>query len=510
MKTAVLADLSIEVPPEEVQRAVNKAFAALSKKARIRGFRQGKAPRAVLKRMFGEAVLNEVRGDIINDSLLAAFVEHDLSPVSQPEIDAPPLSSEETGYSFTTSFEVRPKLEQINYDGIELERGEISVQDSEVEDELTRIRSSMASVNDLESPRSAATGDAATISLRRLKDGNLEESGLNDQQVVIGDGHAPKAVEDALLGMNVGDEKTVDLRPDTEKEEDRIRYLLKLTGLKERKLPELDDELAKDTGGYDTLDALKEDIRKRILDGKNRNEDRRLQVALYDALRLKNPMDLPPTLVSRQTEMLKNQLYRGVMNSFDKNSEEGAVALKTMEEGLAKTAEEMVHRQLLMVEISRLSNIKVEDEDVDAEIAKRAEEMGLPLPMVRAEMNKGNHREDLMVQILETKIFDFAKTLVKITDVKGNVTLAEKLPESSGDKSVEEEDKKPKAKGTAKKARAEKTEDTGETANSEDKAPVKKTAAKKTAEESESVSDKSAQKKTSTKKAAGKKAPAEK
>ncbi len=230
-------------------------------------------------------------------------------------------------------------------------------------------------------------------------------------------------------------------------------------------------------------------------------------------------MELPPTLVSRQKEILKNQLYRGMMESFDKDSEEGAAALKTMDEGLTKTAEEMVHRQLMMVEISRLSNLKVEDEDVDAEIEKRAEEMGLPAPMLRAEMNKGNRREDLMVQILETKIFDFAKTLVKITGEKGDTAAVERTADSTSVKEPSKEGgKKAKGEGTLKKVpvetdekqeKAEVSEETPDAApsESEKKAPAKKTAAKKAAGTGESAPS---AKKTGTKKAAAKKTPAEK
>jgi trigger factor len=540
MKRPILAELSIEVPADEIQSAINKAFASLSRRAKIRGFRQGKAPRAVLKRMFGDAIIQEVRGDIINNTLLSALAEHELVPLAPPDLDAPDVR-EGADYSFTAAFEVRPKLENINYDGVKLERVVSKVEASEVDAELERLRSAMASLIDLTSPRPIEKGDVAVISLRRSKGDGWEESGLNDQQVVIGEGHAPESVESALIGMNVGDEKVVELGPDTEPEEKKLRYLMKLTDHKERKLPALDDELAKDTGDYDTLEALKEDIRKRLKDAKDRNEERRLQNALYDALREKNPMELPPSLVSRQAEALKNQLYRGVIEELGKNPDQDNGALEKLEENALKTAGEMVHQQFLMMEIARLSDIKVEDEDVDAEIEKRATASGVPVPMLRAEMNKAERREELALQILETKIFDFAKSLVNITEVEGELKKAssaegdskkegvvkaaagESSPktEESAKKAADDTDNSPggaktKKKAVAKKAAAEKEPEKAAEKNSGEVKTKKKAASKTAATKktggaaAKKTTSGSPAKKTTSKKAATKKTPAEK
>lgn len=512
MKRPVLAEMSVEVPVEEVHAAVNKAFATLSRKAKIRGFRQGKAPRAVLKRMFGDAILNEVRGDIINEALLAAFTEHDLVPLSQPDLDAPEVS-EEAAYTFKATFEVRPKLESVNYDGVVLERAVVKVEEAEVEDELHRIRSSMAVMNELSTPRPAATGDSAIVSIHRAKDDGWDENGLNDQQIVIGEGHAPEAIDTAIVGMNIGDEKVVDMDADSDAEGKKPRYLIKLTGLKERKLPDLDDELAKDTGEYDTLDALKADIRKRIAQAKDRNEDRRLRNAMYDALRAINPMELPPSLVSRQAQALKTQLYQGVLEQLGRtDNEETRETLSKLEESAVTTAEEMVHQQLLMAEIARISDIKVDDGDLDAEIEKRAIASGLPAPMLHAEMNKDNRRDELMVQILDTKIFDFVKTLVTIVEVEGEVKkVSEKKPPLKETATIDNpadaaEEKQPAAKPATKKVAAKKVE--APTVEGMDEG-AKKTAAKKTSAKTAASVDADDKKKIS-KKAVAKKAPAEK
>jgi FKBP-type peptidyl-prolyl cis-trans isomerase (trigger factor) len=341
---------------------------------------------------------------------------------------------------------------------------------------------------------------------------------------VIGDGQAPAAIDAALIGMNVGDEKIVEVAMGAEdSDENKIRYQVRLTDLKERKLPELDDELAKDTGEYDTLDALKADIRKRIAEAKGRNEDRRLRTVMYDALREKNPMELPPSLVSRQAESLKTQLYRGVIEQMAKDdSDKSKEALQKLTENADKTAAEMVHQQLLMAEIARLSSITVDDDDIDAEIEKRAQETGLPAPMLRAEMNKAGRRDDLAVQILDTKIFDFVKTLVKIVEVDGEVKTAvsagdtdEKAAAVSSTEegadvavSTDDEENVKKTNTVTKKVAAKKSDAEGDEAGttSKKKTVAKKTTAKKVAAEG----DEGAADKKTAKKPTAKKKPAEK
>ncbi len=498
MKSSVLAELSVDVSAEKIQSEINKAFAALSRKAKVRGFRQGKAPRALLKRMFGEALLQDVRNDIVNDSLIEALVEHKVSPLNRPYLDAPPLIEGEN-YSFKAVFETRPKLESINYDGIELEKNTIVINEEEIDKEVLRLRSSMAVVEDLPNPRAAEKGDEAVISLRRFQDGKWEDTNLNDHHVVLGDNHIPPVIENTILGMNIGDEKEADMSPasDGEDADKKLLYQVKLVDLKQRTLPEPDDEFAKDIGNFETLSALRESIRDHLLASKNRMEERRLRSVLYEALMKNNPMDLPPSLVERNLEMLRQDL-----NKRMQNSEAADEVVKALEESTVKTAEEIVHKQLLMLEIARLAELEVKEEDIDAEIEKQAKEAGIPIPMLRAEINKNDGRENLSLQILENKIFDFAAASVKITYKEG---IAVKSPNN--------DNLTPTSSEETKKSDNEESEDDSIETKPKAKAASKKKTTKRTADDDTaeaSVEKKASAKKTATKKTTGKKTPAEK
>jgi trigger factor len=408
----VVSELSIEISKEDVQGALNKAYSRLSKTAKVRGFRKGKAPRGVLRQMYGAAVLNELRGDLVSEHLMKAFQENDLNPISQPEIDAQDFKENEA-YKFKVKFELKPEIEKVEYNDIELERYRTSIEKEDVATELKRLQTSTASLIDLKKPRAAKTGDMAKIEMKRWEDGEWKVAELPEQEVAIGDGQSMKEIEDALVGMNVDEEKVIDFGSGEELEEDRKRFMLKLVGLKGRKLAKLDDEFAKDLGDFETLEQLREDIEKRIKEGRERAEDQRLKGKMFEALRGKNAMDLPPSLVQRQAHAMQMQLM-GMMNQNQQPDDE---VFKKLSEGAEASAKEMVHQHLLLLEVARHEKIEVTDEEVDSTIAERAEMAGIPVPMLKAEFGKEGRLDELKTQMLETKIFDFVSTKVKIKEI---------------------------------------------------------------------------------------------
>ncbi|MCP4606832.1 MAG: trigger factor [Proteobacteria bacterium] len=412
--SSVMTELAVSIPKEDIAEALNQAYSKLGRTAKISGFRKGKVPRAVLRRMFGDAVGSEIRGDLVSTHLQEALKEHDLLPLSEPEIEAGDLNEKED-YQFTIKFENRHKVEEIDYTGIELERHNVVIKPEDVDKEIEKIRSSMAEVIDLEKPRPAAQGDLAKIKLKNWVDGEWKDTPWPEQQVVIGENTIDKKIDDVLIGMNANDEEVADLGSDKDLDEKRTRYLVCLISIQERKLPELDDEFAKDVGDYDTLDALKKGVEEKLNKEGELAEDARVQNLFFDALREKNSMELPPTLLARQEMMFKMQ----VQSSLSMLGEEGPgeEEEKKMEEKAKSAAEDMVQQHLLVLECSRLENIEVTDQDVDAEIEDFAQSRGLPMPMVKAEYAKEGRREELAHKLLEKKIFDFALPKVTINKI---------------------------------------------------------------------------------------------
>jgi trigger factor len=432
----VTTELSVEISEEDVNKALEKAYAKLGRTAQIKGFRKGRVPRAVLKRMFSEAVQNEVRGDLVADHFAEALKEHGVEPVSQPDMN-PEEMKENEPYSFSVTFETRQKIDKINLEDIEIEKHKITIKPEDVEKELERLRSTMAEVFELEEPRAAAQGDLARLNIKRWIDGEWQEGAWTNRDVVIGETAIEKEVEEILIGMNVDEEKVVELGGDAgeeaavkevDKEKERARYLVKLIMLRGRKLADLDDEFAKDLGDYETLDDLKKNLEERLEENGKKGEDQRLMGVLFDAIREKNPMELPPSLIERQ----KMALVMRLQSSLAMIEKDGPAA-EDRDKIFARAesaANEMVHQHLLILECAEHNDVKVEDADIDGAIAEIAAENGYPEPMVKAEFAKDGRRDELANQLLEKKIFDLMLPKVKIKEID---------PPTEPEKSAEDE-----------------------------------------------------------------------
>jgi trigger factor len=419
----VTTELSVEISKEDVNKALEKAYAKLGRTAQIKGFRKGRVPRAVLKRMFSEAVRNEVRGDLVADHFGEALKEHGLEPVSQPDMNPEELKENEP-YRFAVTFETRQKIDKIDLEDIEIERHKIAIKPDAVDKELERLRSTMAEVFELEEPRAAEQGDLARLNIKRWIDGEWQEGAWTNRDVVIGETPIEKEVEEILVGMNVDEEKVVELGEDKEdaspikevdKKKARARYLVKIIMLRGRKLAELDDEFAKDMGDYETLDDLKKNIEQRLEENANKAEEQRLMGVLFDKIREKNPMELPPSLIERQKMALATRLQSSLA-MIEKDGPAAEERAKIFERA-ESAAHEMVHQHLLILECAEHNDVTVEEGDIDAAIAEIAAENGYPEPMVKAEFSKEGRRDELANQLLEKKIFDLMLPKVKIKEV---------------------------------------------------------------------------------------------
>jgi trigger factor len=288
-----------------------------------------------------------------------------------------------------------------------------------VDAELERLRSGMATSEELEEQRPARAGDLLTINAKRWEEGEWTTSRMPpEQEVVLEKGTVPDELLAALEGAAVDEEKVVEFEqpaPDGE----RNRLLVRVAGIRSRQVPELDDEFAKDVGDFDNLEALREDVERRLREMLENNEDERVRHSLFTALREKNPLELPATLVERQTEAMKAQ-FEGMLGAAASDKEDDGEregARERLEEGASSAAKGVIHHHLLLKEIARLWEVEVADDEVDEELQVVARQSGLPLPMVRAEYAKGPRLDELKSKILERKVFDLARSKVKIVEI---------------------------------------------------------------------------------------------
>ncbi len=408
-----VVEFAIEVPAQEIDTHVNKAYSRLSREAKVRGFRRGKVPRAVLKRMFGPAMLSELLSEIVSKFFIESLEEHGVEPISEPEIDAGELV-EGQPFTYTVKVETSPHLEEINFDGIEISRLPVTVSREMIDKELERLRSALATTVELDEPRPAQKDDMVTLEMKRWVDDGWKDAGMPPQELVLSEGAVPSEILAAVPGMNVDEEKEI-VFGDTPKGEEPVRFLSRLVSVRQRKLPDLDDEFAKDLGDFDTLALLEEDIEKRTRESLEKNEEDRLRHELFDALRDKNEMVLPPTIVGKQTQMMKAQ-FAGMLGKAGDDADDEASA--KIDEGTGEAARNMVHQHFLLQEVARQHDLEVVEKDVEDELKRMSERTGIPVPKLKAEMADNRRMSEVMTSLLERKVFDFVAPKVKIVDAE--------------------------------------------------------------------------------------------
>jgi trigger factor len=434
----VMVELDITVPEAEIAAATDKAYAKLAREVRVRGFRKGKTPRGVLRRLFGDAVLSEVRSDLIPRAFVEALAENDLQPLGEPDLDFDRTEEEEGGFRFTAKVEVAPRLERIDWEGIELRRRPTTPDDEEVDRELERLRRSQAAAVDLDEPRPARAGDVVSVDLKRWQDGEWKDSARGQEIPLDAADGTPEPLLGALLGAEQGEEKLVDFGEPAEGRE-RVRFMAEVTAVRERRLPELDDELAKDLGDFETLEDLRRDVAEKIEETREESQRDGLQRQLLDQLAEKNEMELPENVVRRQTEAMHQELGQMLggleeRTGDEERDEQQAEMMRTAREGSEQRAREMVRRHFLVREIARHAEIEVGDDDMEAEMSRIAEKTGAPAPKIRAELGHGDHRAQLEMRLLEDKVFEYALGKVRIVEVEDDEELEAPESDDAGDR----------------------------------------------------------------------------
>jgi trigger factor len=451
----VVMELQIEIPADTVRDEVDKAYSTLARKAHVKGFRPGKAPRNVLTQLYGPQIANDVANTIVNSTLPKALTEKNVTPISQPKVEAGKVASTEV-FSYKATFEVQPEIEDVKYEGFELVRPPTVVEDKMVEEQLEGLRLRHATLKTPEPARPAQKGDVLTIDFTIDVDGKeIKDGGGQGVQLELGSGQVIPELDAALMEKNIGDKLVTEVtfpeqhqRPDFRGKKGTFHATV--TDQKEKILPEIDDEFAKDVGQFQTIVELRADIHTRL----EKMMKDRAETALAEQIVVKlndlNPCDVPPSLVEQQCRMMEAELTmqaRRVGQPFSREQ------FQSLHDRVHADAEKKVRAGLLMAAIARKHEMKVTEEDMEKGFAELAAETGKNVAKLKAEYREKQKRDILIGMILEDKILDFLEGKSKITD--GPAETAETKSEGGAS---EDKDEKPKAKKKSPKA-AEKSEE---------------------------------------------------
>ncbi len=412
----VVVEFQVEVPADRVKTEVDKAMANVQRSARVKGYRPGKAPRQVIEHLYGGRVHQDVAQRLVDETLQKALAEKSVQPLNKPAI-APTELRPSFPFLYKARFEVRPEIAQVNWKGFPVTRPKVAIEAAAVDAEIETLRRTHSTLQAPEPERPAKTGDVAEITFTLSVDGKVKETVESPIEAELGGGQIVKELDEALAGMKIGDEKDVevgfpDRHPNAELRGKKATFRVVLKGVKERVLPNVDDEFAKDCGDYADLAALRASIQERLEAQAKQAGDDKVAEQLVVELCKANPIPVPPSLVEQQAAVTEREFAQSARRAgqrFDLTQE--------VHQRVLADAEVKVRAGLLMAEIARTEAIKIGDADLDKGYTELAAQTGKNVAKVKAEYRDPKKREMLLAMILEDKILDLLEGAATTTEV---------------------------------------------------------------------------------------------
>ena len=399
--------LAVEAPAEVVQKEWERAYGRVQKQARLPGFRRGHVPRSLVKLHFAADVRREVAEHLIPDVYRQAVAEAALDPVAEPDLQNVKLE-EGSPLSFVAVVEVKPEIALGQYTGVEVQHVPAPITEADVEATLERLREDQAQFVSVD--RAAAPGDLLVVDYTLAPEGH-EPSTAQGYHFVVGSGAVMPEIDQAAAGMRAGEEREVALRfPD----DHRIETLrgrgghasVRVNEVKEKRLPEVDDEFARSLGEFETLAAVRDELRQQLQVQRSVEDRRALEEAVVDALLARHEFTVPEAMVVRhvghQIEHARERLRRQGVDP-DRVPWDYAKLLGE----LRPAAERAVRRSLLLEAIADKEAIAATDAEIDAEVDRLAEATQRPAPAVRRMMEKSGDLEGLRGSLRERKALEF-------------------------------------------------------------------------------------------------------
>lgn len=406
--------LTIEVEQPTIEKEYDQFYQAIAHRAKVPGFRPGKIPRQILTMHYQKEAREAVLKNLISDSLRQAFKEKDLSPLIMPEIQE--VDFKETGLSYQARLEIRPKIKISRISGFKVKKETAAVTDQDVEETLAKVRESLAHFKAVED-RPARMGDFVIADHTCFVDGKEAEKRSGDW-FELKDEEFLKGFSSQLVGIKPEEEREVRItfpekmaKPEWSGKP--AVFKVKVKEIKEKTLPEMNDDLAREAGEYKTMAELRERVKADLLARKEREKDAEYEKALLRELVKQNKIDLPETLVHKRAEHLLERAHENAVRQgmpaaqFEAQKEKARGELET-------EARYQIHLAFLLDEIAGKENLSVSEEDVKQRYQRIAEGVRQPVEEVQ-KYYAGNEDaiDSLKDQIRNEKTIEFIKQAQK-------------------------------------------------------------------------------------------------
>ena len=392
--------LTVEVGAADFEAAVEKAYRKQRGSIRMPGFRPGKAPRKMIERMYGEAIFyEEAVNAALPDAYGAAVKEKELQVVGYPQVELLEVGKE--GFSFKATVAVYPQVTLGQYKGIEAPKAEVKVLAADVNARLKEMadrNSRMVSVE-----RKVKKGDVANIDFEGFMDGVPFDGGKSDNfDLEIGSGQFVPGFEDQIIGMEIGEEKDLDITFPEDYHADlagkSVVFHVKVNAVKVKETPALDDEFAKDVSEFDTLAELKKDVKAKLTEEREEAGRRAFEDVVMNKVAEGIQADIPDAMVEEQAHRFVENLKMQVQSQgipFEQYMQMTNMDEEKLLEEAMGPAVGQVRMDLAVTAIVKEENIEVSDEEVEAEIAKMAEQYGMDVERVKQFVNPELIKEEV-------------------------------------------------------------------------------------------------------------------
>lgn len=410
-------NLHVEIPSDVVNAEIDRIARDYSRKARVPGFRPGKAPARVIKQRYKEQILHDVAHDLVPRAIDDALRERGVEPIDTPDVRDVTIE-EGRALTFTASFDTVPAFEPGEYSTLSLTRPSARVEDAAVTQALERLRVRAARYEPVEG-RGVDGGDTAVVDLERRDPGRPADR-HEDVSIELGASANPPGLDEQLLGLDIGAVKTFTLHYPSDYTLKELAgldvgYTVTVKAIKKRVLPALDDEFAKDLGEFETLGALRAQVRADLEHEAGHEADRRVRAELMKQLAARVPFEVPVSLVERELDR-RIEDFAGRLVQQNVDPQQAGIDWRAFRESQREVAREAVAAALVLDEVGRRERLDPTQEEVEREVSRYAERSGRSAAAVRARLEKEGGLSRVHAGLRREKSIDFVMARARVAD----------------------------------------------------------------------------------------------
>lgn len=404
-----MAKLTIEVPAEELEKAIQAAYMKEKSKISIPGFRKGKVPRTMIEKMYGpEIFFEDAANTLISQEYPKAVDESGLDVVSRPKIDVTQIEKGKP-FIFTAEVAVKPEVTLGTYMGIQVAKEDVSVTDEELDAEIDKERESNARMITVED-RPVADGDTAVIDYEGFVDGEAFEGGkAENQPLVIGSHSFIDTFEEQLVGKNTGEEVVVNVTFPEEYHAPELAgkpavFHVKINEIKSKELPELDDEFAQDVSEFDTLAEYRDSVKEKLLKRKETEAEHKREEEAIQKIVEDSQMEIPDAMIDTQARSMVEDFANRIAQqglSIEQYMQFTGMTIEQMQEQMQPDALKRIQNSLVLEAIAKDQDIQISEEEVEEELGKMAQMYGMPVDELKkliGDSEKDSIKLDLSIQ----------------------------------------------------------------------------------------------------------------